>query len=143
MGYLMIFNTALARAIILHTGNVVSDVTGGNRNGNILRLAYGDNMRRSNGQNKVCGAKSSNTNAFWASTYPPDQTGGVQNDLQTKYRIADSMIVFCPALFDVNVPNDVDPLPNDADALAAHALLDGLRTKGRLRFFPSFNASAH
>lgn len=110
--------------------NVISNLNGGNRGGNVLRIAYGDNMRRSNGKNKVCGAASSNSNNFWASTYPPDQTGGVPNDLQTKYRIADSMIVFCPAFFDINLPTGVNGLPTDAAALAGHSTLDGLRTKG-------------
>ena len=99
------------------------------RGGNVLRLAYGDNIRKDDGRTKVCGAVSSNTNDAYAYTYPPDQTGGLPNGLQTKYRFAGSMIVFCPVFFDIGLKG-LPALLSDSTAMSIHNLLDGLRTKG-------------
>ena len=112
--------------------NVVPNANSGNRNGNVLRLAYGDNMKKADGRTKVCGAVTSDSNEFYAFTFPNQPAGAAPNDLQKKYILDDSMIVFCPIYFGINLPSGVTAPPDDAAALAGHSLLDGLRTKGQV-----------
>lgn len=107
--------------------NNVPNINSGTRNGNVLRLALGKDIRAINGANKICGNQKSNCDIY-AATYIPDMTDNTQNQLQAKYRFADSMIVFCPCFF---LPtSDPRALPSDQQALSSRAMLDGLRTPG-------------
>ncbi len=107
--------------------NVIPNPNSGTRNGNVLRLAMGANIKKKNGGTKICGNQNANT-IIYATTYLPDMTGGFPSDLQAKYRMADSIIVFCPAFF---LPaSDPNALPSDQLALSSQYMLDKLRTPG-------------
>lgn len=106
------------------------------RNGEQLRLALGANMRTSNRQ-AVCGRKTGNPNPpTYAATYAPDLFEGIPNDLQTKYRIPDSMIVLCPNFFPD--PGNPNALGEDRAVFAQSPMLDQLRTPGQWMSIPIF-----
>lgn len=110
-----------------HMVNNVPNTNSGTRNGNVLRLALGKDIKAINGATKICGNQNSNCDIY-AATYIPDMTDGTFNHLQGKYRFADSMIVFCPCFF---LPaSDPRALPSDQQALSSQAMLDGLKTPG-------------
>lgn len=107
--------------------NNVPNLNSGTRNGNVLRLALGKDIKANNGATRICGNQNANCDIY-ATTYIPDMTDGIPNNLQAKYRFADSMIVFCPCFF---LPtSDPRALPSDQQALSSKSFLDGLRTPG-------------
>ena len=114
--------------------NGVPNLNSSPRNGNVLRLAFGKDIKALNGATKICG----NQNAIcdiYATTYIPDMTDNKVNSLQAKYRFADSMIVFCPCFF---LPSsDPRALPSDQQALSSQSYLDKLRTPGMSALYRS------
>ena len=109
--------------------NFIPNLQAPERNGNVLRLALGSNMKKKNGKTPVCGTKTNiqKLGPIYAFTSLPDMTDGSMNDLQTIYRFTDSMIVLCPAFF----RDSADAMETDADALKNQRMLDGLRTPGK------------
>ena len=109
--------------------NSIPNLQAPDRNGNVLRLALGSSIKKKNGKTPVCGTKADieDEGLIYAFTNLPDMTDEIPNDLQLRYRFADSMIVFCPAFFQ----ESADAMETDADALNNQRMLDGLRTPGK------------
>ncbi len=120
--------------------NNIPNINSGTRNGNVLRLALGKDIKAKNGATRICGNQNSNCDIY-AATYIPHMTDGIPNDLQGKYRFADSMIVFCPCFF---LPaSDPNALPSDQQALSSKYLLDKLRTPGMSALYKCIHSNTN
>ena len=99
------------------------------RQGEQLRLVYGDDIRKESNRRQCGGPQGQRSN--YASTSLRDMFDNVPNDFEDKYRLPDSMIIFCPAFFGGD-----GALITDQRAQTELKSLDELRTPGECRNKP-------
>lgn len=100
--------------------DVIPNSNQGSRNGAVLRLGLGDNVKAFDGKTKICGAKNSAFESY-AFTYNPTEPND-PTDLQKRYQLADAIIFFCPDFF--------SGLADDSAVKSQSPMLDQLRTRG-------------